>query len=146
MDSRRFDTLSRLVATRIGRRSMLTAALGLAIAPVAATEAVRRPGRCRRIGVGCSADGQCCDGVCATSRDLPRSLRNRCSCPADSHQVCDGRCVPIDLPTHCGSCGNTCRENFICEDGQCVCPFYQCGTACYIQSLSIKDGDAHIAC
>ncbi|HTN85551.1 MAG TPA: MXAN_6577-like cysteine-rich protein [Sorangium sp.] len=46
---------------------------------------------------------------------------------------CDGDCVDLDIDArHCGSCGNECPEEQLCEDGECACApgLAACGGAC----------------
>ena len=62
--------------------------------------------QCQRIG----DDTRCIDGFCAN--------------PDPGFIECDARCVgSLEDNAHCGACGNACRANEQCIDGQCgTCP------------------------
>ena len=98
MDSRRFDDLSRLLASGVSRRRVLKSCAMMALgglfagsAQVAAAEASRGLGRT------CGTDRQCASGFCDTTQ-----RPGRCACPAGT-TPCGGRagspitCVP-DCP------------------------------------------------
>lgn len=56
------------------------------------------------------------------------------NCPGTKTE-CDGKCVSTRLdPDNCGSCGNTCTGQEVCNAGECTdsCPFgmNQCGNRC----------------
>ncbi len=65
--------------------------------------------------------------VCADHID------NDCDGVVDDCRVCDGQQVPDDDPRHCGGCGNACRADETCQDGQCSCAndaLVECAGAC----------------
>ncbi len=56
------------------------------------------------------------------------------SCPT-GQQLCNNTCVnPENNPSHCGSCGNACKQGYFCDKGECKikCPndFVDCGGEC----------------
>lgn len=98
MDSRRFDALSRSLATSSSRRGLL-AGIGAAV-----------------LGArGVSAQLDC---------PIPGQTRNRkgqCLCPAGTDPCSDG-CVDRKRdPLNCGSCGIVCPDTAICRKGECRC-------------------------
>ncbi len=55
-------------------------------------------------------------------------LKNGCTCitkqdcPGSSFECCNGRCTDTTTDAiHCGTCGNPCPSNQVCEEGQCAC-------------------------
>jgi hypothetical protein len=88
MDHRRFDALSRRLATSASRRTVLGAATALVIGGAAAGNATAAT-RCRGERKTCTRNTQCCSGLCQVGREVPLRERNRCSCPGD---VICGQC------------------------------------------------------
>jgi hypothetical protein len=130
MDGPQFDDFARKLTGLASRRRVLGGLLGVAAGAMVAGEAgaqVRRA-TCRSASTGCTRNAQCCSGLCATSRSLPRNRRNRCVCPSDL-ATCGGGCV--DLATdesHCGACGEACDTGAMCISGVCdssICSTYQ---------------------
>ena len=122
MDDRRFDTLSRTLADRRTRRTLLTRAAiaiagGVGAASLAGGEAHAARATCRNAGGSCTRNAQCCSGVCLTGRDVPRGRRNRCfACPADT-LTCGATCCPAGSACIDGACVTTCTptvEGEIC--------------------------------
>jgi hypothetical protein len=123
MDGTRFDRLTRLMAGGTTRRRALGVMLGAAIAGAAVADSAANPTRptvCRKFGVSCSRNAQCCTGLCATDRALPRRQRHRCSCPAGLLH-CDGACVDATADeANCGACGLACASDELCCSGTCA--------------------------
>jgi len=49
----------------------------------------------------------------------------RSATPCDSCEAgmgcCNGACVPLNTPEHCGSCSSACGANTQCAGGACLC-------------------------
>jgi hypothetical protein len=110
MDDRRFDQWARMFGGRIGRRSVVAGVAGVltgavVAGPASANGIHRRV--CRPVGAGCTRGGQCCSGICPTSRALPRAGRNRCACPA-GETPCGGGCCGDGESCYAGVCRETC--------------------------------------
>lgn len=116
MDNRRFDQMTRSIASATNRRAFIRRLLGMAgvAAGVAAvqvreTEAARRgfsgpsflrPDTCRPEGASCAANAECCTSFCSAYG----------TCATCDYTICgDFVCVNLQFnPYHCGSCGNEC--------------------------------------
>lgn len=131
MDGKRFDDLSRLLSRSAIRRLTLEAALaallgaGALAAGVDEAAAAPKPRRttCRPWMAGCTADAQCCSGLCDRRRVAPRNRRNRCVCP-DGTTPCSGACVDLaDSLAHCGACNVACDPETAdnCDFDECLC-------------------------
>lgn len=48
-------------------------------------------------------------------------LDNECNGRVDDCRICDGRPVPKNDHDNCGACGNNCRNDQACENGDCTC-------------------------
>jgi hypothetical protein len=126
MESSRFDAISRVLATRIGRRRLVAAALGLAATGAgfdAASAADSRRSYCRALNTTCTRGNQCCSGFCDTGVLRHRTRINKCACPADT-TACNGRCIdPTSDVKHCGGCGLACDATVadVCSDSTCSC-------------------------
>jgi hypothetical protein len=72
----------------------------------------------------CKDSGIYCGGRCRAACEAGKVFDESCSCACPSDSVaCDGRCVNlISEPDHCGACGNSCPDTFVCEGSRCVCP------------------------
>jgi hypothetical protein len=123
VDSSSFDRWSRLLAGELTRRRALAALVALAGSTGIASAGPAPAGArtvCRAVGASCTRGSQCCQGACATGRNVPRARRNRCICPGDL-TACKGACVDTSSDgMHCGACGNVCGSEQICRNGACV--------------------------
>ncbi len=115
MDGAHFDLIARRLAGLTSRRGLVGALVLGAAAQLAGSygASASRP-TCRRSGVGCTRPTQCCSGVCATGRNLPRAQRNRCQCVPD----CSGGCLVDD---GCGGVCPGCADDQVCDSDTNVC-------------------------
>jgi hypothetical protein len=113
MDAARFDRLTRRLATRMPRRSLLR---GAVVAGAAALLGRAEPGLARAqgdcgalMGIACQGDGEC-QGFGA----VPQCPQMAC---------CGGVCTDLAFDAvNCGACGLTCPPGSFCDDGQCMSP------------------------
>lgn len=65
-----------------------------------------------------------CGASCQQFGDDMRCISDFCAAPAIGFIVCNSLCVDsFGNNAHCGACGNACRANEQCIDGQCrTCP------------------------
>lgn len=68
--------------------------------------------------------------------------------PCPGATLCDGVCVDADVdPSNCGSCGNVCDEDLVCQDGGCNLTCVGGTTDCSGSCLNLSnDGDNCGAC
>ena len=102
MQSKRFDDLTRVLATGLPRRSLLRGlAAGTAVAIVAATRVGGAEARvCRKFGERCNQSENCCHGKCAPRRkvcDCHHSYQAMCINPQTQAE----RCCPKNKPNCC---------------------------------------------
>ena len=123
MDDRRFDAVTRSLASRRAAVGGLLAALGVAIPGTATAKKKKKKckpkcpvcktcvkGKCKPQpnGTACGADQACRNGEC-----LPTS------CPGRLVR-CNGACVDTTSDdANCGACGNTCPAGSSCCGGGC---------------------------
>jgi hypothetical protein len=129
MDSDQFDRLSRALAVTFTRRTSLGAALLLALAPVAETEAKRRRKK-RKKKVTCPSGYTACGKQCF---DLSDNIQHCGACVtvcSPGKTCCQGVCVNLqDNDSNCAACGKRCHTNDnetprekaaeICQAGVC---------------------------
>jgi hypothetical protein len=137
MGEERLNELSRALASATTRRQALkivgATAVGGALSLVGARSASAiAPGRCRRVGVPCRQDVECCDFFC-------NRATGRCACPPSTFL-----CGKSKLCVECRPPGVFNPETCQCEcpadttpcDGQCCgagfkcCPSYYGGGFC----------------
>lgn len=108
MDSARFDSLTRLFASRRTRRA---AAASLVAAATGVSLFNQAEAGCARAGSSCKKK-RCCSGT--------RCQGKRCVCPTGL-QACNGSCVDLQTDTNnCSSCGNVCN-GATCIASSCTC-------------------------
>jgi hypothetical protein len=120
MSDERFDELSKAIATTVSRRQALklvgAAAVGGALSLVGARQAKAvAPGRCRRVGVICRQDYECCDFYC-------NPATGRCACrPGQDYCRRTRRCIscPPNSTFNADTCECTCNEDTTACDGSC---------------------------
>lgn len=121
MDGRRFDLLTRRLAARSPRRTLLRGAASTALAA-----AFARFGRveaqtvCRRVGVRCDTHAQCCE----PKRCGPQGT---CVCrdgfvPDNSGSCRSRNCRKAGLGIGCFSAADCCEPGVCGDEGTCVCP------------------------
>lgn len=120
MDDKRFDDLSRAVASMASRRSVLKGLVGGAVASLIGAVGLgdaAAAGRKRGPGVVCRKQSECADGLtCAADGTDGRS---RCTCPAGTY-ACRGQCISTGF----------CCSNGDCKPGDACCGGTCCDTYC----------------
>lgn len=142
MDAERFDRLTRRLATRMPRRSLLR---GAVVAGAAALLGRAEPGLARAqgdcgalMGIACQGDGEC-QGFGA----VPQCPQMAC---------CGGVCTDLAFDAvNCGACGLTCPPGSFCDDGQCMSacepPLVDCNGLCVdVASDPGNCGDCFAVC
>jgi hypothetical protein len=155
MSGRDLDEASKALATSISRRQAVRGFGGVIAASVLSlfgseNAAAQDPGRCRKVGVICRRNSECCSDLCdpASGRcacqpgsTLCRksgqcifcpggSVLNqntcRCECPAGT-QTCggDNTCCPLDA----SCCVNIANQGFCCSPPDTTCCVNQFGSA-----------------
>lgn len=86
------------------------------------------PANCGACGAKCGAGAHCADTVCigvaacpdGTGCEAPRGCSGGvCVCPAGTTD-CGSACADLlSDEGHCGACGRTCSEGFVCEAARC---------------------------
>ena len=117
MDDKRFDQMSKIMATGSSRRLIVRnvtggglAALLSRLGPTEAAAACVKPNKKCGKGNRCCADAKC--------------KRGKCKCPTGL-TGCPVGCVDTTIdPFRCGDCDTACGGAENCEEGQCVPPFY----------------------
>jgi hypothetical protein len=124
VDSSRFDTLAKSVASSSSRRRLLAGFLGAAVGLVASKTSDART--CSGEGVICRENANCCIGTCGAK---DRTGRRRCQCQAETdcptpacfQATCAGttcEIAPIPAGTRCESDAGTCDQNNVCAIGK----------------------------
>lgn len=144
MDGERFDSLTRTLATYVGRRVVAAALAGGALGALLGGHAPEAPARKRKrrkkkqapcartcAGKGCG-DPDGCGGTCT-------------DCP--SGQTCIGSQCVTDV------CDPPCRFAHFCQNGECVCPLGLrscdinfCGTCCNDRDCDLRPFPPHFLC
>jgi hypothetical protein len=105
MDNQRFDHLARLLARGASRRTAIKGIAGAAVGGALVTLGLARGGEasaqsCGGEGIYCTADADCCSGVCSnyycTAPEAPAApacMNDGDACAADS-DCCSGSCDP----------------------------------------------------
>lgn len=125
MSDERFDELSKALAATTSRRQALKILVATAAGGAVSLFGARRargaaPGRCRRVGVICRQDYECCDFFC-------NPATGRCECPpSPAFHVCrkTRRCIFCD-PTTSTFDPETCT--CVCTEGTTPCGGQCCG-------------------
>ncbi len=147
MDSRRFDSLSRVLAGSGTRRGALKALVVGAFggAALAVDEAAARPALCRPAGRYCTNNKQCCNKRCRIGKRVPMASRNICDCDAP-YGMCGKMCRDFSSdPNNCGGCGiQIDPETELCCDGAPT-PIdedncHACGEVCGPDDVCCEDG------
>ncbi len=114
MDDRRFDDLTKQVASSSSRRyflrSLAVAAAGVGFSLKGPQALAAQPvPKCQPLGHKCSANVQCCSRYCDKNG-------KQCVCPPDIEIACNNRCVAL-----CHEVGNPCQAS-LCDPatGRCV--------------------------
>lgn len=143
MDSGKFDDLSRRLAGKGSRRSLIKAALGLFAGGALASQADDADAlACRGGGDLCSRSNQCCSGICEPPT-APPTVRNRCRCGVGT-TICRNTCVNLrnDID-NCGACGHVCPK---VSNNQClgapICTNGACGFEPLPSGTWCNDGNA----
>lgn len=111
MDGKRFDDLSRAVASISSRRRVLRGLVGGALASVIGVRGADAAAYKRGLGQICRKPGDCESNVCTPDG----TGRSRCDCPASS-TICNGAC-----------CQTYCDAQLGCMDSTVSIPcFDQC--------------------
>jgi hypothetical protein len=127
MDGSRFDALTKGLAARPSRRSLLAAWAVAAVAALAVGDAPdgvlarkrkrrkrRNDNRCKPTCVDRECGSNGCGGTCGECASGEVCSEGECVCAP----VCAGRaCGPDGCGNQCGSC----RAGDACQDGACVC-------------------------
>lgn len=159
MDAQRFDHLTRMIARRTSRRTLLRGAGTGAVLTILARSSIQ-PARaadcaegqvdcggvcidtccnnanCGGCGIVCTSGETCFEGICGCPSGL---------CCAEGETICNGACV--DLTTdlnNCGACGSICESGLVavdCRAGECVradCPpdLTYCGAVALCRDLA----------
>jgi hypothetical protein len=143
MDAQRFDHLTRMIARRTSRRTLLRGAGAGAVLSMLggaglqpARAAVCAEGQldcggvcidtccdnanCGGCGIVCTSGQTCFEGVC----DCPSGL-----CCAAGQTQCGDACIDTCCDNaNCGGCGIVCGAGETCFEGVCDCPSGTCGT------------------
>ena len=141
----RFDQLTRELGTTASRRKAIRIMAGavatgglslIGLRPAGADD----PGRCRKIGVPCRRNTECCSGFCdpATARCACPPRTNLCPKTGLCISQCSGGTVfnpetcECDCPPGTVVCVNSMGFRFCCPAGSTCCDFVCCpsGTAC----------------
>jgi len=123
MDARRFDLLTRFLATRINRR-WIGAAVLLSVAPAPSraegpdTEMIPPP--CRRVRQQCASAAECCSGRCVakadgTSRCGRKHGRNHGHAERRDRSTCGDRLSPCSVDADCCTALICNAQSHICE-------------------------------
>jgi hypothetical protein len=147
MDGRRFDILTKTLATGVSRRAALRTLVGGVPCGVLAVLGVREGSAqtCREAGRPCSKNANCCSGVCDTTNPDPFK-RNRCVCPPGTAS-CRGLCVNLQNDeANCGTCGKACGSGSTClSGGGCPAPRV-CGSVCCSDACDIDASPQPVCC
>ncbi len=156
MDSERFDRLSRIFASRHGRRTPLAAVggviTGLLSRATGLEEAEARPNVCRPRGSRCFPNQglECCEGTtCRNGRCRVNKRRRPKQCKPTGNRCCYHRNCPNNLictNRRCGcrpgqkrcedrcipqdACCANCADEQVCRHGTCVAAQCGHGTPC----------------
>jgi hypothetical protein len=126
MDGTRFDDLTRFLAERRSRRSVVKAMAGAIAASIASVGTAIGAPRCKRVNQACQTTADCCPGPNANGNVYcaPSGNKKLCkACPAESPTACNGGCVATsDDDNNCGACGTVCFGGSTCVNGSCQCP------------------------
>lgn len=120
MDGQRFDAMTRTFQVVATRRRTLATLIGLAAGASVVADADAANRTCRHATHKCVKDSQCCTGYCERRSSVRRTLRNRCTCPANE-TLCAGACCPA---------GEQCVEGLCCAPGDIVCDGACCSGDC----------------
>lgn len=149
MDTARFDSLARTLASALPRRRLTVAALALVLlgrSSVQVAASCKNPGRKCDKNRDCCAHADCKGGTCTCQRGFAEcgndcvktdSDENNCgrcgtTCAA-GETCCAGSCVDLDTDgANCGTCGTTCTDSDGCRAGQCAscAPDIACDGVC----------------
>ena len=124
MDGDCFDTLARSLTKPAGRRVVLRALAGGAVAAAVARIGVKEAAAgCRLVGERCKERDDCCSNT--------RCKNGTCVCQS-GYTNCSGRCRDLNNSrTSCGTCGNRCLSSEVCQSGNCCRPsFTLCTDVC----------------
>ncbi len=102
-----FDDLTKALATATSRRQALKAIAATVGGLLGLGGVGTALANCKPNGIGCNIGSQCCSGAC-----------------------CHGTCTNLGTTSNCGSCGNTCGANQVCQNGTCVTPCTTSGGTC----------------
>jgi DNA-binding beta-propeller fold protein YncE len=112
MESRRFETFTRILADSHPRRwivgSLLSAISTTLVAPGIALA-------CKKVGKKCDKNNDCCDGArCKGGKN------GKCRCKS-GFSKCGNTCFDLDKDEkRCGSCNTTCASAATCQNGVCA--------------------------
>ena len=127
MDSADFDCISRALTKSASRRSAMRILAGGAMAAALTRLGFEEAGAaCRLVGQSCEGNRDCCQ-----NSQCSRGKRRVCVCK-EGYTNCSNRCRDLNNSrTSCGTCGNRCQSNEVCQSGDCCRPsFTLCTDVC----------------
>src|SRR5438094_879279 len=125
MDGKRFDDLTKMLASATDRRQFIRAVVGSvaggAVALLGVTGAEAR--KCRPLDMNCRSNADCCSGFCPNTT-------YKCACPAGTIP-CKGVCIPVCTAS------DQCHVAGVCNPvtGQCTNPIAPNNTPCNDNNL-----------
>lgn len=128
MEHARFDSLTRILATRRSRReavkALVVAAGSGAVAMLGG--AAGAAGRCKAVGQVCKTTADCCP---IENNNYCDASGKKATCQHCAHTVCAGACVDTTSSAdHCGGCNRPCATTI--ANATATCAAGQCSVAC----------------